>query len=152
LPEPDARPAKKLPAIAAQAVAVYTKPGEPVADPMWAIGNGLVVASLARVLATLPASTARAITAYTVPNGPDVDPIWQARNIPSAERLFDLMETISQESDYRVPTLMKSSYRLLAAATEPVDEQLRSSSDPAIAMGPTSDSGLERYPSLGLQA
>ena len=75
LPEPDARPAKKVPAIAAQAVAVYTKYGDLVVDLMWAIGTGLVVVPLARVLAAFSASTARVITACAVPNDPDADPI-----------------------------------------------------------------------------
>jgi len=144
LPERDAHRAKEVPAIAAQA-------GDLVVDPMCAVGTGLVVVQLARVLATCPASTARVITACAVPNDPDDDPIWQAMNLPSTDRLFDPMETTSQESDYRVLTLTKSSYRLLAAATEPVDEQRRSSSDPAIPLGPTSDSGLDCYPPSGLQ-
>ena len=44
LPESDAHPAKMFPAIAAHAIAVYTKPGELVVDPMCGIGTTLVEA------------------------------------------------------------------------------------------------------------
>jgi hypothetical protein len=152
LPEPDAHPAKKLPAIAAHAVAVYVKPGDLVVDPTHGIGTGRVEVPLAHVLAMFPAFAAFVISACAAPDDPDADPIWRALNLPSADRPFDLMETTSQESDYRVPTLTKSSYRLPAAATETVDEQRRSSSDPVIALGPTSDSELDRHSSSGLQA
>ncbi|MEY9859794.1 modification methylase [Catenulispora sp. GAS73] len=44
LPESDAHPAKMFPAIAAHAIAVYTKPGDLVVDPMCGIGTTLVEA------------------------------------------------------------------------------------------------------------
>ena len=44
LPESDVHPAKMFPAIAAHAVAVYTKPGDLVVDPMCGIGTTLVEA------------------------------------------------------------------------------------------------------------
>jgi modification methylase len=44
LPESDAHPAKMFPAIAAHAIAVYTKPGDLVIDPMCGIGTTLVEA------------------------------------------------------------------------------------------------------------
>jgi modification methylase len=44
VPESTAHPAKMLPAIAATAIARYTEPGDPVADPMCGIGTTLVEA------------------------------------------------------------------------------------------------------------
>lgn len=44
LPESDAHPAKMFPAIAAHAIAAYTKPGDLVIDPMCGIGTTLVEA------------------------------------------------------------------------------------------------------------
>jgi modification methylase len=45
LPESDAHPAKMFPAIAAHAIATYTRPGDLVVDPMCGIGTTLVEAA-----------------------------------------------------------------------------------------------------------
>lgn len=62
-----------------------------------------------------------------------------------------LVGMTSQESDNRVPTLVKSSYRLPTAATETADEQQRSDSGPDIVPGRPPYAGLDAEAS-GLQA
>jgi len=66
---------------------------------------------------------------------------WRALDFSEAG---ESMKTASQESDNRVPTLVKSSYRLPAAATQTVDEQQGSHSG--------SDIVPRRQPCAGLDA
>lgn len=75
--------------------------------------------------------------------------MWRAVDFPDVKCS---VETTSQESDNRVPTLTKSSYRLPAAAPTTADEQQRSYSGPATEPGRTANSGLDAHPHSGLQA
>lgn len=67
-------------------------------------------------------------------------------------RDLDFSEATSKDFGNRVPTLMKSSYRLPAAATKTTAEQQRSYPDQAVVPGIASNSELGTHPCSRLQA